>query len=146
MNGAADPRPEEAPCGRLVTGVHSVRIPVSDPWASRDWYVAILGFESLLDLEEAERVVGVLLRHPSGIEIGLHHDPHRAAALAGFVLLSLAVPDRRALNICAHELDQVGQRHSRVEEGHVGWHLDLPDPDGVLIRLHSFSTVDAEEA
>ena len=148
MNGhhAEDPDDRAAPCSRLISGVHGVRIPVSDPWASRDWYVAVLAFEPILDLEEADGVLGVLLRHPCGLEIGLHHDVPRARALAGFVLLSLVVPDRKALDVCAAGFDEARQPRSPVGEGHVGWYLDVPDPDGILMRLHTLSTVDAEEA
>lgn len=68
---------KESPCSCLISGVHSVRIPASDPWASRDWYVAVLAFESILDLEDADGLLGVLLRHRFGLEIALHHDPLR---------------------------------------------------------------------
>lgn len=37
----------------------------------------------------------------------------------------------------ADHLDQVGVNHSEVTEGTLGWALDIPDPDGIIIRLYS---------
>ena len=39
-------------------GLHHVRVPVTDPWASRDWYNDVFGFISVLDLEEEYEVSG----------------------------------------------------------------------------------------
>lgn len=123
-----------------------MRIPVVEPWVSRDWYVSVLGFQPVLDLQEAEGLVGVVLRHPTGFVVGLHQDPERARALAGFVILALAVADREGLQASAELLDRSRQQRSSIEEGHLGWYLDVADPDGVLIRLHTATAVDAEEA
>jgi catechol 2,3-dioxygenase-like lactoylglutathione lyase family enzyme len=131
---------------RLVFGVHDIRIPISDAWASRDWYMSVLGFEPVLDLQEADGLVGVVLRHPSDVTIGLHLDPRRASALKGFALLVLAVPDRAALEECGIDLNRIGQPHSPIAQGHLGWYLDVPDPDGILIRFHTQTSFDAEEA
>jgi catechol 2,3-dioxygenase-like lactoylglutathione lyase family enzyme len=131
---------------RLVFGVHDIRIPTSDAWASRDWYMSVLAFEPILDLQEADGLVGVVLRHPSDVTIGLHLDPPRAAALKGFAVLVPAVPNRAALKECAIDLDRIGQPHGPITPGHLGWYLDVPDPDGMLIRFHTQTSIDAEEA
>jgi hypothetical protein len=133
-------------CARLITDIHDVRVPVSDPWVSRGWYMSTLGFESVLDLQEAEGLVGVVLRHPSGFVVGLHRDPYRAQALKGFVLFSLEVRDRDDLEVLAQLFEETGVTHSVLEEGHLGWYLDLVDPDGILTRLHTTTSADAEEA
>lgn len=134
------------PFSGLIIGIHDVRIPVSDPWASRDWYMAVLAFEPLLDLEDAPGLVGVVLRHPGGAVLGLHHDPRRAAAMKGFVMCVLAVADRPALEVAAGLFDTMRQPRGPVNQGHLGWYLDLPDPDGIVVRLHTSTSVDAEEA
>ncbi len=136
----------DQPFSELILGVHDVRIPVSDSWVSRDWYMSVLAFEPLLDLEEAAGVIGVVLRHPSGAVLGLHQDPPRAAAMRGFVTCVLAVADRAALEDAAGQLDAIGEAHTAISQGHLGWYLDLPDPDGIVVRLHTFTSVDAEEA
>lgn len=130
----------------LISGLHDVRIPVRDPWASRDWYMTVLGFESVLDLQEARGLAGVVLQHPSGAVLGLHQDARRCRALTGFVLVAMTVPDRAELTTWVDALDRMDQVHSTVQEGHLGWYVDLPDPDGILIRLHTATRFDAEEA
>jgi catechol 2,3-dioxygenase-like lactoylglutathione lyase family enzyme len=143
----ADSDSEPGPGARSsILGLHHVRIPVSDPWVSRDWYGDILGFKAVLDLEEEERLVGVVLRHPQGIVIGLHRDPQRSAILKDFALLGLTVLDREHLAQWACQLDRLKVSHRPIEEGHLGWYLDIIDPDGILVRLHTGIAPDAEEA
>jgi hypothetical protein len=108
--------------------------------------MSVFGLEPLLDLQEESGLVGVVLRHPSGLVVGLHQDRVRAAGSRGFVVLTLTVADRTALHACAKQLDAIGQGHTDIEEGHLGWYLDVADPDGILIRLHTATAVDAEEA
>jgi catechol 2,3-dioxygenase-like lactoylglutathione lyase family enzyme len=137
---------ERQKLARLVDGIHDVRIPVADPWVSRAWYASTLGFEPVLDLQEEPGLVGVVLRHRSGFVIGLHRDPGRARTLRGFVVLALTVPHLAALERCVTAFDRLGQEHSEIREGHLGWHADVPDPDGVLVRLHTATSFDADEA
>jgi len=131
-----------------IEGLHGVRIPVTDALVSRDWYVTVLGLVPVLDLEEEQGVVGVVLRHPLGFVVGLHQEPRRAAALRGFAVLGLTVRDRDQLQQWLDTLDRLGHSHGPVETGHIGWYMDIPDPDGILIRFHTGTTTspDAEEA
>lgn len=135
-----------SPISSLVGGVHYVRLPVRDVWASRDWYVAVLGCMPILDLEEESEVVGVVVRHTSGLTIGLHRDAERAAALAGFSVLGFAVNGPVGLGPLARALDRLGVPHDPPAEGHLGEYLDVPDPDGIIVRFHSGPTPEAEEA
>ncbi len=130
----------------LVVALHHVRIPVTDAWASRDWYTTVLGLVPVLDLEEEGGVVGVVLRHPQGFVIGLHQDRVRATALRGFAVLGLTVDSSDRLSEVAARLTDLGISHGTPEEGHLGWYLDVPDPDGILIRFHTGAGPDAEEA
>ena len=141
-----DPAVAEGPVE--LAGLHGVRIPVSDPLVSKDWYVTLLGLVPVLDLEEEEGVVGVVLRHPLGFVVGLHREPERAAALRRFAVLGLTVLDRQQLQALVDLLDGRGQAHGPIEAGHLGWYVDVPDPDGILLRFHTGSgiTPDAEEA
>lgn len=131
--------------GRVV-GFHHVRVPVNDAWTSRNWYMEVLGFIPVLDLQEAQGLVGVVLRHPRGFMVGLHQDPQRAEALRGFALLGLTLSDREQLQQWSDELERAGHPHGPVEEGHLGWYMDIPDPNGILVRLHTGTAPDAEEA
>jgi hypothetical protein len=108
--------------------------------------MSVLAFDAVLDLQEEQGLVGVVLRHPSGVVLGLHQDERRALGLKGFVVLAFTVGDRGILSFCERTLDEMGQEHTQIQQGHLGWYLDLPDPDGIIIRLHTATTFDAEEA
>ena len=129
-----------------IAGLHHVRIPVAEPWRSREWYSAAFGFVPILDLERESGVIGVVVRHPSGLVVGLHADRDRAAALRGFAVLSLAVADPLQLEAWAVALDRDGIARGRIRVGHLGPYLEVPDPDGVLVRLHSGPAPYSEEA
>jgi len=129
-----------------ILGPHHIRLPVSDAWVSRDWYTAILGFVAVLDLEEERGLVGVVLRHAAGLVVGLHQDPPRAMALRGFAVLGLGMADKDQLERWTEHLDRVGVSHGPIQEGHLGWYVDVPDPDGILTRFHTGVVPYAEEA
>lgn len=129
-----------------VTGLHHVRFPVADPRRSRDWYATVLGFVPVLDYEREPGVTGVVCRHPTGLVIGLHLDPRRARALRGFAVLSLAVEVRADLERWIARLDQLSVPHGPIREGHLGPYLEVPDPDGIVVRLHAGLLPYAEEA
>ena len=143
MNGLGD---RLAPLRPEIIGLHHIRIPVTDVLRSRDWYGEVLGFEPVLDLEEENRLLGTVMQHPSGIALGLHTDPARAIALQRFVVLSLYVGELPDLRAWARHLETQAIRHSAIEVGHLGWHLQLPDPDGILAELHTGGQPTADEA
>jgi len=120
-----------------ITGLHHVRIPVSDVDVSQDWYVRVLGFEAILYEEEERGPVGTVLRHPANLFVGLHLDPHRAATLRGFAILGLTVDGPADLTRWIAHLDRLGQLHGAPSSGHLGLYVDLPDPDGIIVQLHT---------
>lgn len=122
-----------------VVGVHHLKLPVADVVRSQDWYVAALGFAADLQFVEDGVVRGVALRHPvAGLRLALRHDPVRAAALAGFDALSLAVGTRTDLDqVVARARAAAGATPGPVVEGREGWACDLPDPDGIVTRLYT---------
>ena len=113
---------------------------------SRDWYIDVFGFEPLLDLEEEDNVVGVVVRHRNGLTLGLHYAPTLARALDGFCPVALSVGAFDDLiRWCAH-LDALGASHSTAAEGHLGWYVEVPNPDGIIIQLHTTGQPTADEA
>jgi len=129
-----------------IIGVYHVRLPVSDVLLSRDWYASVLGFEAVLDFEEEDRLVGVALKHPSGVRLGLHLEPHRAPALRGFVVLSLRVSTQADLEAWGAHFRRLGVEHSVIAAGHPGFALEVADPDGICVQLHTIghpTTADA---
>jgi hypothetical protein len=113
---------------------------------SRDWYIGVLAFEPRLSVEEADHVVGVVVSHASGVTIGLHYAPQLARALHGFCPVALSVGDVDELTRWCTHLDTLGVGHSQTSEGHLGWYLDVPDPDNLIIRLHTIGQPTADEA
>lgn len=128
------------------SGLHHIPIPVRDPEASCDGYVRVLGFEPLMELEEEKGVVGAVLRHSQGLVVGLHRDVPRATALSGFAVLGIGVENRGQLGVWAATLDRLGLSHGDQLQGHLGWYMDVADPDGIVIRFHAGPDPFAEEA
>ena len=127
-------------------GLHHVRLPVSDVLRSRDWYIDVLGFEPRLSVEDEDHVVGAVVSHRSGLAIGLHYEPERARALSGFCSVALSVGAIDDLNRWCERLDTLGISHSAPAEGHLGWFVEIPDPDGLVIELHTTGQPSADEA
>jgi catechol 2,3-dioxygenase-like lactoylglutathione lyase family enzyme len=129
-----------------VVGLHHVRLPVSDVMRSRDWYTDVFGFEPLLSVEEEDHVVGVVVGQRNGLTLGLHYAPALAGALRGFSPVGLSVGAVDDLTRWCTRLDALGVRHSAPAEGHLGWYVEVPDPDGLIIELHTIGQPTADEA
>jgi hypothetical protein len=78
--------------------------------------------------------------------LALHQDPASAKALKGFALLGFLLDDVLALRRWESELDRRHVPHAPVQEGHLGRYLDVPDPDGILVRFHTGKSPFPEEA
>ena len=105
-----------------------------------------LGFEPILDFEEEDRLVGVVLQHPCGITLGLHVEPERCRALNGFSAIALCVGTLGQLEDWCRYLDRLGIDYSPISEAHIGWSIQLPDCDGILVQLHTRGHPNADEA
>jgi catechol 2,3-dioxygenase-like lactoylglutathione lyase family enzyme len=125
-----------------LVGLHHIRLSVSNVLASRDWYAEVLGLSPILVEEQEETVDGAVLEHPSGVVIGLHHDPDGAAALRDHALIGLAVLDLAAWR---DHLDQLHVAHGPIVDAHVGRCLSLRDPDGILLELHTLAQPSVDE-
>jgi catechol 2,3-dioxygenase-like lactoylglutathione lyase family enzyme len=131
----------------VLQGIHHVRVPVSDVGASREWYRDVLGFEAVLDFEEEVGLMGTVLSHRSGLAtLGLHLDAERAAAMRGFCLLALQVEGQSALYDWVEYLDDLDIGHFGVRDGHLGLLVEVPDPDGLLVQLHTGEHPSGDEA
>jgi len=103
-------------------------------------------FEPCLTFEEEDRVVGVVLIHESGLTIGLHHAPELARLLEGFCSVALSVGDSNELDDWCAFLDAMGIEHTAPAAGHLGQHVEVSDPDGLVIQLHTVGQPAADEA
>ena len=123
-----------------LQGFHHVKLPVSDLARSREWYERVLGLQVYAEFVEDGVVMGVALCDAAAtIDLALRHDPVRAAALAGFDPIALAVATRDGVQDWAHRLDELGIPHGGVVTGHRGGAVlvGLRDLDGVEIRLYA---------
>jgi catechol 2,3-dioxygenase-like lactoylglutathione lyase family enzyme len=124
----------------VISGIHHVKLPVTDVARSRDWYQRVLGFEPVIDFVEAGELRGVALRRDHcPPQLALRRDPERARALAGFDALALLVPTRDAVRAWRDRLDDAGEPHGGLVTGHDGGSVlvGLHDPDGIEIRLYA---------
>lgn len=120
--------------------LHHVKLPVSDVERSRQWYSRAFDFTCELEFREEGRLRGVGLRHPgSELRLALREDPARAAALAGFDAVCLAVGTRADLDELLARLDTRGIGHSMPVAGREGDAVDVPDPDRHLVRVHTLA-------
>lgn len=124
----------------MISGIHHVKLPVTDVVRSRDWYAKVLGFESLIEFVEDGKLMGVAMRRDDcASQIALRHDPNRARALRGFDVVALTVPSPDQVHDWATALDRLGAAHGGLVTGHGGGTVlvGLHDPDGIEIRLYS---------
>jgi catechol 2,3-dioxygenase-like lactoylglutathione lyase family enzyme len=123
-----------------LSGVHHVKLPVADIGRSRRWYTSVLGLRVDIEFTEDGVVRGLALSDVAGsVRLALRHDAARAAAMAGFDAVALAVPTRDAVEAWRRRLDGLGQPHGGVVTGHRGGSVlvGLHDPDGIEIRLYA---------
>ncbi|MEU3407394.1 antibiotic biosynthesis monooxygenase [Streptomyces sp. NPDC006670] len=132
MNPAALPTP---------SGIHHVKLPVTDLERSAHWYAEVLGARRLTDLDHRRpdgTLFAVILDVPGlGTHLELRLDPATASALKGYDFLTLAVDDRTALDTWMTHLDTLGVLHSPPVVALAGWLLVVPDPDGQRLRFYT---------
>ena len=122
-----------------ICGFHHVKVPVTDVARSRDWFCRVLCFEPEIDFVEDGVLMGVALRDRKGtVRLAVRSAPERAAALAGFDPIALAVTSRADLESWARHLNDLNVPHDGIVSGHVGWVITgLHDPDGIEVRLYT---------
>ncbi len=124
----------------MISGVHHIKLPVSDVRRSRDWYERVLGFACVMEFVESGELMGVALRREGcPAQLALRHDPARARALSGFDAVALLVPSRDDVSRWAAALERIGESHGGVVTGHKGGAVlvGLRDPDEIEIRLYA---------
>jgi catechol 2,3-dioxygenase-like lactoylglutathione lyase family enzyme len=123
-----------------LSGIHHVKLPVSDLERSREWYTSVLGLRVEIEFVEDGELRGLALGGADGRpRLALRLDPIRASALSGFDAVALEVADRTDVDAWRDRLDDLGQAHGGIVTGHRGGSvlIGLHDPDGIEIRLYA---------
>jgi catechol 2,3-dioxygenase-like lactoylglutathione lyase family enzyme len=127
---------DEAP---VLSGVHHLKLPVTDLARSRSWYESRLGYQLVAEFVEEGTLMGIAMDHPNGgPQLALRLDPDRARAAAGFDYFSIGVPGKAAIERLAARLTALGEEHAGVHWASIGWILPLlHDPDGHEVRFYT---------
>jgi len=125
------------------TGIHHVAINVRDLERSVQWYADVLGFAPLFpyDTDDFDRRI---MRHPSGVVIGLTKHRHADAdsdfseRRTGLDHLSLGVDSADALEHWVKRLDELGVPHSGVSVTPTTGSalIAFRDPDNIALELY----------
>jgi catechol 2,3-dioxygenase-like lactoylglutathione lyase family enzyme len=122
-----------------VLRIRQVKIPVTDLAFSAKWYRDLLDLEVAMEFEEDGEVRGVVLAdRTAGFVIGLREREHCESkpVLAGFDVVGFELADRDSVNSLFRRCDECGIAHGDVHErGDYGVALDVPDPDGTVLRF-----------
>lgn len=120
-----------------ITGIHHLKIPVSDLGRSRAWYERALGLRVGVEFPDDDGTVRGVAGEIGGIGVALRENPAAAAGTTGFDPICFSIADRAAAEAWVAHLDEVGAEHSPVAKASSGWVVRVHDPDGIEIRLYS---------
>jgi catechol 2,3-dioxygenase-like lactoylglutathione lyase family enzyme len=121
----------------LLTGIHHVSAPASDPLAGGYWYERVFGFATVLIEERETEVVTVLLQHPCGVRLLLRRAAAPIVGLPEYPLFGLTVASHAELLRWVEHLTTLDVEHSRVHSAHPGWAVTVTGPDLVRIQLET---------
>lgn len=128
-----------------LAGIHHLKVPVADLEQSLSFYERALFARRIPAADHRRREDGLIYAYilevpglGTWLELRLH--PERARRHAGFDSVTIAVPDRNALDAWAVHLDAIGARRSPVITAIRAWLIVVEDPDGNRFRLYTLET------
>ena len=135
-----------APSGTLrhpaiqTGGLHHLAIRATDLRRARAFYVDVLGFEPVLEVD------GLIIVNAGGTLLGIRGDaPETPAAdrfdpyRVGLDHVALAIPDPGALAALRAQFDAAGVRNNGVEDDALlgAKYISFYDPDGIAWELYA---------
>jgi catechol 2,3-dioxygenase-like lactoylglutathione lyase family enzyme len=122
-----------------IRGIGHIKLPVSDVAQSARWYVALLDMRLATEFVEQGELRGVELVEPgSGLRIALRERAFCAGqpTLTGFDVFSVEMTGVDGVEGLARRCDELDVDNSGVHYFQGGAALDIPDPDGTVVRIH----------
>ncbi len=126
----------------LITGIAQVKLPVTDLPRSVSWYCEVLDLRHWIEFVEEGEVCGAGLIDRSGafnIALRLRQRCAGHPVLTGFDVVAFTPSSRFALDVLAGRCSRLGVTHSGIADGPEGSRLDIPDPDGTVLRFYHFT-------
>lgn len=123
-----------------LTGIHHLKIPVSDLARSTHWYQQVLGLTITTQFSDDNGVVRGVAGTVAGLGhtlLALREDPEAAAGIKGFDPIAFAVHDHNDLQAWMTHLDQIGVPHTPMIEATAGSLIAADDPDGLHVLFYS---------
>jgi catechol 2,3-dioxygenase-like lactoylglutathione lyase family enzyme len=122
--------------------IGQVKLPVTDLARSVDWYRRFLNLRLWVEIVEEGVVRGAGLFDPDRrFNIALRDRSVSASRpdLNGFDVVAFLPASRSVLDELAQRCDRLGIARSDIQDGPEGSRLDVPDPDGTVLRFYHFT-------
>jgi catechol 2,3-dioxygenase-like lactoylglutathione lyase family enzyme len=135
----------DAPLATGIAGldrIAQVKLPVTDLARSVDWYRRLLGLRLWVEIVEDGVLRGAGLIDPQQrFNIALRDRSVCASQpdLDGFDVVAFLPSSRTVLEDLAERCDRLGVARSEIQDGPEGSRLDVPDPDGTVLRFYHFT-------
>jgi catechol 2,3-dioxygenase-like lactoylglutathione lyase family enzyme len=132
-----------------ICGFHHVSLAATDLDRASDWYERVFGFERILIEEAEDFVTRIVLEHPEGMLLQLCRPADLALAVQpadGVAVLSFRVASQEDLAAWAARLTELGVSHSGPRQAHLGWALNVTDPSGLRIQLHTYEAISSDDS
>jgi catechol 2,3-dioxygenase-like lactoylglutathione lyase family enzyme len=122
--------------------IAQVKLPVADLARSVTWYRQLLDLRLWAEFVEDGVLHGAGLIDPQGrFTIALRDRSVCASQpnLRGFDVVAFLPASRSVLDDMVGRCDRLGIAHSGIEDTPAGPRLDIPDPDGTVLRFYHFT-------
>jgi catechol 2,3-dioxygenase-like lactoylglutathione lyase family enzyme len=135
----------ETPRGTGIRGLDrfaQVKLPVTDLARSVQWYRRFLDLRLWFEIIEDGVLRGAALIDPQHrFNIALRDRSVCASQpdLNGFDVVAFLPADRAVLEDLVERCDRLDIRCGEIQDGPEGSRLDVPDPDGTVLRFYHFT-------
>lgn len=126
----------------MIEGIAQVKLPVTDLARSVAWYLSVLDLRLWAEFVEDDELRGAgVIDRDSRFNIALRDRRFCTGQpdLRGFDVVAFTPSSRSSLDELAARCDALGVARREVVELPDGSILDVPDPDGTVLRFYHFT-------